>query len=70
MYQGAWWGKPARWLKEQWWPFRGFVVGTAQWFASLPVLTQVLLVLLLFTVIGIPWHGIVWKIIKLLAPTK
>jgi hypothetical protein len=70
MYRPAWWGKPTRWLKKQWWPFREFVVGTAQWFASLPMLTQVILLLIVLTVVGIPWRGIVWQIIKLFASTK
>lgn len=74
MYQAAWWGKPARWLKQQWWPFRSFVGGTAQWYASLHSSTQAIIAIAfaitLLALVGIPWREPLLDLIKRLPSAK
>ena len=70
LYEPVWWGKPKRWLKKQWWPFRRFVVGTAEWFASLGHITQVIFALALLALVSTPWRGTIVDILKIIYSGK
>jgi hypothetical protein len=65
LYEPAWKGRTKKWLKEHWWPFRRFIVGTAQWYASLSPAAQVILALLLLALVGFPWRDTVLDGLKI-----
>lgn len=70
LYQAVWWGKPKQWLKDQWWPFRRFIVGTAQWYASLSPVTQVIIAITLLALAGTPWRGTIVDVLKIIYQPK
>jgi hypothetical protein len=51
LYKYAWWRTIKKSLKGYWWPLRRGIIGTAQWYASLSMPVQVIMVLILLTLI-------------------
>ncbi len=66
LYEPTWKGTPRRWLKEHWWPFRQFIVGTAQWYASLSPAAQVIIALVCLALVGFPWRDTVLDGLKII----
>lgn len=66
LYESVWKGIPKKWLKEKWWPFRGFIVGTAEWYASLSMPAQVILALGVLALMSSPWSNTVLEGLKII----
>ncbi len=66
LYEPSWKGRSQRWLKKHWWPFRRFIVGTAQWYASLSPAAQVIIALVCLAFVGFPWRDTVLDGLKII----
>ena len=68
MYQPAWKRTTGQFLKRHWRPIRENTIGVAQWFASLPWFSQLFILIIALALLGIPYRGTLYMLVKLLSP--